>query len=78
MPGTEDFEAVGRIVACLQPGVFRVELPNGHRLLAYAPGRCRRQQCRRGVGDNVTVELSPFDLSKGRLKWVEAETDSQT
>jgi len=30
------------------------------------------------MGDNVTVELSPFDLSKGRLKWVEAETDSQT
>jgi translation initiation factor IF-1 len=55
--------------------VFRVELPNGHRLLAYAAGRRRKRQCRLAVGDNVTVELSPFDLSQGRLKWVEAETD---
>ena len=77
MPGTEGFEAVGRIVACLQPGVFRVELPNGHRLLAYAASRRLKRQCRRAVGDAVTVELSPFDLSKGRLKWVEAETDKQ-
>jgi len=75
VPGTEGFEAVGRIVACVQPGVFRVELPNGHRLLAYAAGRRRKRQCRLAVGDNVTVELSPFDLSQGRLKWVEAETD---
>jgi translation initiation factor IF-1 len=75
VPGTEGFEAVGRIVACLQSGVFRVELPNGHRLLAYAAGRRRKRQCRLVVGDSVTVQLSPFDLSKGRLKWVEAETD---
>ncbi len=78
MPGTEGFEAVGRVVACLQPGVYRVELPNGHRLLAYAAGARRKQNCRLDVGDPVTVELSPFDLSKGRLKRDVVEIDQRT
>jgi len=77
VPGTGDFEAVGRIVACLQPGVFRVELPNGHRLVAYVAGRRRKRQCRHPVGHDVIVKLSAFDLSKGRLKWEEVETDKQ-
>lgn len=77
MPRTEGYEAVGRVIACVQPGVFRVELPNGHPLLAYAAGRWRKRVCRLGIGDDVTVEMSPFDLSKGRLKWTEAETDTE-
>ncbi len=78
MSGTEGFEAVGRVVACLQPGVYRVELPNGHRLLAYVAGARRKQECRLGIGDAVTVELSPFDLSKGRLKRDIVEIDQRT
>jgi translation initiation factor IF-1 len=77
VPGTEGYEAVGRVVACVQPGVFRVGLPNGHQVLAYVPGRRRQSAGRLAVGDAVTVELSPFDLSKGRLKWVEAESDRE-
>ena len=77
MPGAEGFEVVGRVVSCLQPGVFRVELPNGHQVLAYAAGPRRKSQCRLGVGDAATVELSPFDMSKGRLKWTEAGTDKE-
>ncbi len=45
--------------------MVRVELPNGHRIIAFVSGRMRLQFIRLAAGDQVTVEMSPFDLSKG-------------
>jgi len=55
----------GRVVEILPNTMFRVELSNGHRILAYISGRIRLQFIRFLPGDRVTVEMSPFDLSKG-------------
>jgi len=52
-------------VEILPNTMFRVELSNGHRILAYISGRIRLQFIRFLPGDRVTVEMSPFDLSKG-------------
>ncbi len=68
MPGKDVFEVEGTVRECLQAGLYRVELPNGHRVLAYATRRKRESGLQIGPGERVTVELSPFDLSKGRLK----------
>ena len=47
--------------------MFRVELPNGHRILAHISGKMRLNFIRLLPGDKVTVEISPYDLSKGRI-----------
>ena len=49
----------------LKETLFRVELPNRHRFLAHVAGRARANQVRLSPGDKVTVEMSPYDLSKG-------------
>jgi len=54
-------------VDVLQAKLFRVELANGHRLLAHVSGKVRLQFVRIGAGDRVTVEMSPYDLSRGRI-----------
>ncbi|MBB5708783.1 translation initiation factor IF-1 [Sphingopyxis panaciterrulae] len=51
----------------LPDGRFRVELENGHRLIAYTAGRMRRFRIRSVVGDAVRVEMTPYDLTKGRI-----------
>jgi translation initiation factor IF-1 len=53
--------------------MYRVELANGHRLLAFVPGKARLSFARLAPGDKVRLELSPYDLSAGRII-VEAET----
>jgi translation initiation factor IF-1 len=68
VPGKDVFEVEGTVRECLQAGLYRVEFPNGHRVLAYATRRKRESGLQIGPGERVTVELSPFDLSKGRLK----------
>ena len=55
----------GRVVEVLPNTIFRVELPNGHRILAHTSGRVRLNFIRLNPGDKVTVEMSPYDLSKG-------------
>ena len=55
----------GRIVEVLPKTLFRVELANGHRLLAHVSGKRRLTFERISVGDSVTVQMSPYDLSKG-------------
>ena len=55
----------GRVVEVLRNTLFRVELPNGHRILAHTSGRVRLNFIRLNPGDKVTVEMSPYDLSKG-------------
>ena len=57
----------GSIEEILPDGRFRVTLENGHRLIAYTAGRMRRFRIRSVVGDAVRVEMTPYDLTKGRI-----------
>jgi len=61
-------EAEGRIVEILAATLFRVELRNGHRLLAHVSGRRRLAFQRMSIGDSVKVEMSPYDLSTGCIR----------
>jgi translation initiation factor IF-1 len=71
MPGEEGIALEGTVVETLPKALFRVELPNGHRLLAHASGRGRMNFARLAAGDRVTVKVSPCDLSKGRIEFNE-------
>jgi translation initiation factor IF-1 len=57
----------GKVVELLPNTMFRVELPNGHRLLAHISGKMRLHFIRILPGDKVMVEMSPYDLTKGRI-----------
>jgi translation initiation factor IF-1 len=61
-------EAEGRIVEILAATLFRVELANGHRLLAHVSGKRRLAFERMSLGDMVKVEMSPYDLSRGSIR----------
>jgi translation initiation factor IF-1 len=64
----EDFiEFEGIITELLPEGRFRVKLDNDHVVLAYTAGRMKRNKIRSLVGDRVTVEMTPYDLDKGRI-----------
>ncbi len=65
MAGKDAISAKGRIVEVLAKALFRVELANGHRLVAHVSSKRRLAFERTVVGDFVTVEMSPYDLSKG-------------
>ncbi|HYT59845.1 MAG TPA: translation initiation factor IF-1 [Haliangiales bacterium] len=67
MPREDAIKIEGTVVEVLQDILFRVELPNRHRLLAYTAGKARAKRVRFAPGDKVTVEMSPYDLSKGRI-----------
>ena len=67
MAGTDAFKVEGQIVEVLSERVFRVQLPNGHRLLGFIPGNTRRLVPRFAAGDKVNLQLSPYDLSEGRI-----------
>lgn len=60
----------GTVVGKLPNAVFRVELENGHEVLAHVSGKIRTRVIRVMAGDRVTVELSPYDLSRGRITWL--------
>lgn len=62
---TDAIRVEGTVVEVLPNHLFRVELPNGHRFIAHASGRTRLNFVRLVLGDKVTVEMSPYDLSKG-------------
>lgn len=62
-------EIEGVVVESLPNAQFRVELPNGHRLLAHISGKLRMNFIRILPGDKVTLEMSPYDLTKGRITW---------
>ena len=57
------------MVEVLPNATFRVELENGHRLLAHISGKLRTNFIRILPGDKVTLEMSPYDLTKGRITW---------
>lgn len=62
-------ETEGTIVEKLPNATFRVELENGHRILATISGKLRMNFIRIIPGDKVKVEMSPYDLTKGRITW---------
>lgn len=66
-PKADAIEVEGTIVEQLPNTTFRVELVNGHRLLAYTSGKMRKHFIRILLGDRVTVALSPYDLNRGRI-----------
>lgn len=63
------FELEGRVVEALPNAMFQVKLENGHVILAHISGKLRMNFIRILPGDKVTVEMSPYDLSKGRITW---------
>jgi translation initiation factor IF-1 len=67
MPKEEAIEADGTVTEVLPNATFRVLLPNGHDVLATMAGRMRRFRIRVLAGDRVTLALSPYDLTRGRI-----------
>ena len=62
-------EVEGVVVEALPNTNFKVELENGHQILAHISGKLRMNYIRILPGDKVTVEVSPYDLTKGRITW---------
>ena len=60
-------EVSGKIIEALPNATFQVELENGHKILAHVSGKLRMNFIRILPGDKVTVEMSPYDLTKGRI-----------
>ena len=60
-------EFAGEVTELLPNAMFRVKLENGHEVLAYASGKMRKHRIRVLVGDKVNVEMTPYDLTKGRI-----------
>lgn len=69
MSKKDAIEVQGKVVEPLPNGMFRVELENGHKVLAHVSGKIRMHFIRILPGDKVTVELSPYDLSRGRITY---------
>lgn len=69
MAKSDNIEVEGTVVEALPNAVFQVELPNGHRILAHISGKMRMHYIRIYPGDKVTIELSPYDLTRGRITW---------
>ena len=69
MSKADVIELEGRVLEKLPNAMFQVELENGHQILAHISGKLRMNYIRILPGDKVTVEMSPYDLSKGRIIW---------
>lgn len=69
MPKQEAIEVEGKVVEALPNAMFRIELANGHTVLAHISGKLRLNFIRILPGDRVMVELSPYDLSRGRITY---------
>jgi translation initiation factor IF-1 len=69
MAKKDAIEVEGKVVELLPNTMFRVDLPNGHRILAHISGKMRLHFIRILPGDSVMLELSPYDLSKGRITY---------
>jgi translation initiation factor IF-1 len=62
-------EVEGTVVEALPNAMFQVKLPNGHQIMAHISGKMRMHFIRIYPGDKVTIELSPYDLTRGRITW---------
>ena len=69
MAKEEPIQVQGKVVETLPNAMFRVELENGHQILAHISGKMRMHFIKILPGDTVTVELSPYDLSRGRITY---------
>ena len=69
MSKADVIEVEGKVLEKLPNAMFRVELENGHEILAHISGKLRMNYIRILPGDKVTVEMSPYDLTKGRIIW---------
>ncbi|MFC1998108.1 translation initiation factor IF-1 [Chloroflexota bacterium] len=69
MPKKDAIEVEGTVTEPLPNAMFRVELANGHRVLAHISGKIRRHFIKILTGDKVLVELSPYDLARGRITY---------
>jgi len=71
-------EADGRVSEVLPDARFRVTLDNGHEVLTYVSGRMKKNRIRILVGDRVTVEMTPYDLDKGRINFRHLDERART
>ena len=62
-------EVEGVVIDTLPNAVFKVKLENGHEVIAHISGKLRQHYIKILTGDRVTIELSPYDLSRGRITW---------
>lgn len=69
MSKTDVIEIEGTVIEKLPNAMFRVELENGHKVLGHISGKLRMNFIRILPGDKVTLEMSPYDLTKGRIIW---------
>lgn len=69
MAKSDMIEMEGRVTESFPNAVFEVELENGHKVLAHISGKLRMHYIRILPGDKVTVEISPYDLKRGRITW---------
>ncbi len=67
----ELIEITGQVLELLPNAMFRVKLENGHVIIAHTSGKMRKNRIRVLAGDKVMVEMSPYDLTKGRIKYRE-------
>ena len=73
----EKVELTGEITEALRNGMFRISLDNGHEALGYTAGKMRRFRIRMNPGDRVRVELSAYDLQRGRIVYRLREGDER-
>lgn len=69
MSKSDVIEVEGKVVEKLPNAMFKVELENGHQVLRHISGKLRMNFIKILPGDKVTIELSPYDLTKGRIIW---------
>ena len=69
MPNDDSIEVMGTVVKVLPATMYRVKLENGHELLAHVSGRMRKHFIKITTGDKVTLEISPYDVTKGRITY---------
>ncbi|MCL4459385.1 MAG: translation initiation factor IF-1 [Chloroflexi bacterium] len=69
MPKKDAIEVEGKVLEALPNAMFRVELASGHRVLAHISGKLRLNFIKIVAGDRVLVELSPYDLTRGRITY---------
>ena len=69
MSKSDVIEVEGVVTESFPTAQFEVQLPNGHKILAHVSGKMRMNYIRVYPGDKVTIELSPYDLTRGRITW---------
>ena len=69
MSKSDVIEVEGVVTESYPNAMFEVQLPNGHKILAHVSGKMRMNYIRIYPGDKVTIEMSPYDLTRGRITW---------